>query len=436
MIYLILILLVLFICFLITYYYRKKDITAPSMMVILGLFASVFCALLNYGNWVVEYNYSIFLIICLGVISFLVCSAFYRRKAEPIQYKPEEISLRRYKRLVIFIFYIVTLIKTVSEVRRLAILGGWNGDFNTFIGTYRAYSMSRVSFDTNISIIVSQMIKICNAISFVVLYIIANNVEYKKQNRAYNFLKNNWFYFVIVLINMIFYILLSARMGIIRMILSFVFFDLVLMKGFGHSFTYGEAIKKYLFLFILLFVFFSRIRFFIGRSTKMGIFQYLTFYAGGAVGCLQIYLNGAMERARYFGQETFSGLYTIFSKLGVVNNISRAQPFVPLNAKTINNIYTAFRRYYTDFGYFGVVIMPALMAVITNSFYNVITLKKIENPVKLACYRVLYGAFGYGLLMLGIDDQFFTIIFSTTGIMTILYIVIVVMLLFRVEIRF
>ena len=96
--------------------------------------------------------------------------------------------------------------------------------------------------------------------------------------------------------------------------------------------------------------------------------------------------------------------------------------------KTINNIYTAFRRYYTDFGYFGVVIMPALMAVITNSFYNVITLKKIENPVKLTCYRVLYGAFGYGLLMLGIDDQFYTIIFSTTGIMTILYIVIIVMI--------
>ncbi|MTV44646.1 oligosaccharide repeat unit polymerase, partial [Streptococcus pneumoniae] len=85
--------------------------------------------------------------------------------------------------------------------------------------------------------------------------------------------------------------------------------------------------------------------------------SYITRYMGGSIQLFDLFVIDPIRRNKELGAETFSGIYEMLAKLGFDNNIIKGLEWrVSPNYYSLGNVYTAIRRYYSDFGVIGIVI--------------------------------------------------------------------------------
>jgi oligosaccharide repeat unit polymerase len=148
-------------------------------------------------------------------------------------------------------------------------------------------------------------------------------------------------------------------------------------------------------------------------------------YSGSSIVALDKSINAYQKDNRFFGEESFYGLYGLFNRLGigVPNNILHL-PFVEVGNGHSTNIYTSIRSYIYDFGFSGMLIVQFLLGFISSYLY--ILLKRYGNSI---VYLYIYAVLIYGTVMQGIEEITLRDFMSITNVFFVLFLMIFYLLM-------
>ncbi|MFR5126091.1 O-antigen polymerase [Blautia massiliensis (ex Durand et al. 2017)] len=167
-------------------------------------------------------------------------------------------------------------------------------------------------------------------------------------------------------------------------IATMVMYHLLYHKQNGWNKHYNiKALVKIVVIATVLLIIFVELRDIVGRNyseTAKSPLYYICCYIGGSIHLLDDFIKKPIDGSQIWGKETF---YSIIRFIGQRFNIKdwiyiSHLEFRYSNGLNVGNIYTAFRKYIYDFGYFGVIWCTALVSFIYNQIYYTIKYSKKE----------------------------------------------------------
>ena len=168
----------------------------------------------------------------------------------------------------------------------------------------------------------------------------------------------------------------------------------------------------------------------LGRTNSYKYDYYITMYVGGSLKLFDMYVDEPIKSNDVFGKETLYGFNQIMNKLKISDyDYIKHLEFRRYKGLFLGNIYTPFRRYYSDFGFKGIIILTFIFSIIINSFYLKVKNKMYTNNNK-DIWILLYSLIVYTLFLYSIDDQFFTVVCSFTY-MTMFAVVLFIYLIYK-----
>ena len=204
----------------------------------------------------------------------------------------------------------------------------------------------------------------------------------------------------------------SQRGGILIIICSGIYLS-YLFSGMTGT-RKAKLNKKFMIIGIILFagilIFFITSTVFLGRYKTykdLNILDYLAGYVSNGIRNFDLFLKDLTVDKKLYGQETFSAIYrSIYIYLKKGEFVSRHLEFRNINGINTGNVYTAFRRYYSDFGVLGIAILSAFEGMIFTwgYFYN----KRKADEGNICFNHILYTYFVYGVFFMPVDDMFYS----------------------------
>lgn len=159
-----------------------------------------------------------------------------------------------------------------------------------------------------------------------------------------------------------------------------------------------------LFAFLILF----RL---LGYRTEVSVgkdpWENIVKYTSSSIVGLDQYLNGLMngEVSQLFGERTLRNVYNILREWGFdISFISPFEGFFPY-AKDVSNIYTGFKAYIQDYGYFGAGLSMFLWGAIVTGLLCRLKHKKVSF-----IGTAFLGMIFYPVIMLSISDVTATVL--------------------------
>ncbi len=395
----------------------ELDFMQPSVLFNSTMTTSMFFAVLNvdkYGLFVGEYT---FFVVLLGMISFAFGNYYvYSSSVKVLQHSDARNVVVKYKYIKIVITSIVMLVLlyfSFKEVYDLSIALGNTTGISNMIKTVR-YPLEReeISFSRWNSYrgLVSQVI------AYVSLYYFFESVFYKKIRE--------YFYLLPVILYIPFTILSTGRLSI----LCFLIYALVLFSVFylkQKEYAVGAKIKIVSYLagtaivFVVLFLSYGYFTGKVAGATRTP-FVILSHYAGLSIPALDVYLRMPVLEDSLIGSNTLSGIYSNLRTLGFdIPKVDIFLPFVKFNTLT-TNVYTAFRRYVSDYGVLGMCCILFIFGSLFSLVYEKI--KYGNNKMLL----ILYASYAWTLIMSFHDEKFLMGIVNTSLVyrVVILYLVV------------
>lgn len=170
----------------------------------------------------------------------------------------------------------------------------------------------------------------------------------------------------------------GGRLGIVQLVMySIMLFILLSKKLRNINYNINFRMLVYgVFSVVVGGILFYYAKAIVGRGAAdlsiSKIFGYITMYVGGPIQLLDVFLFNPLESSNIWGKETFYTINTQLTRLGVLD----IEPYIIhlefRNATTgafLGNIYTAYRSYIYDFGFWGLSILPIIFAVCVCSLY-------------------------------------------------------------------
>lgn len=414
-----------------SYYVNNKDIAAPSMTIFVVFVISLLFNLINQSKWNVSFDSIFFLVIILGfsvtLAGDMVGAVFGKKfvihkKAKKIQLTDEKqcyvIKVPLFINIVVIIFMSVVAVLYYKDMMRIASL---YGDLSLQSAlqavrniTYSAGSSNDIKFGT--STILSHATLISKAIGYVYIYIFLFNIVYSSKK---NKVMYTWIYLVPPIIYLIESVFSTSRSQILYFFAGFCFMFYLLWYCRYGKISQNTKIRfiKYGIIAIIAFcLIFYLLGFLTKKSDALSFFDNISVYIGGPLVSLNNWLNNFTSKTSYFGEETLVGIRKILYKLHLTDYyVVRHLEFVNFGLYR-GNVYSAFRRYLSDFGYFGLILMQFLSTFIFSFIYNRIKEKRIPNGM-----IVVYGYIIYSAAMEAIDELFFSAIFEISNFYVFIY---------------
>ncbi|MBO0452040.1 O-antigen polymerase [Candidatus Enterococcus murrayae] len=408
---------------------NKGDFFSPSCIICLSYLFSTFCAILNIKKWGVSLHYNTLFVIVIGLATFIAIECISKKITvlpknkisvqknffldnSDVLFIPQTLIL-----LISFISFLI-LIMLYQEISRL----GGAPSISESIGNFRNATVLSSNEELQLTFSVTQLLKFSAAFGYVLLYFYINNSVIDKKN----FKKIS--YLIPITIHVLQSLLTGGRLPLIRVIVSIVLMYYILhnLKNGWRISTGFTFLRRTIVTVLLFFIVFYFLKDFLGRSSQESFIDYITRYVGGSIEALDIFLNTSSARANnLFGQETFSGVYAMFSRFSSDNiDIVKSLPWVvSRTGYTIGNVYTAFRRYYSDFGYLGVIFCTGFISFVYSKVYSIIKMNLANNYKKFSVVIFLYTSFVYPLVTHAMEDIFYiTLITIGTMIQFVLFI--------------
>ncbi|MCD7892961.1 MAG: oligosaccharide repeat unit polymerase [Erysipelotrichaceae bacterium] len=261
------------------------------------------------------------------------------------------------------------------------------------------------------------LLKFIDAFGYVFTFAIINNFVSKKIK-----FKNYYYYIFPVIIFSMKVLMGSGRLELLRwgsfaLIVSFI------LNQYKNGWKKSISSKYIRMAFILvpvvlvLFYFATNI---IGRETSRTFFQYISTYAGGSIQHFNQYItDSSMVTETHFGAETFPGIYSFFSRLGLTTYSRSVHLEMRQLGVTQGNIYTFFRRPYHDFGLFGMCLMTFLVVFYFSNKYSSFKTKTLNGKTNysIICYSYLF----YWIVLSSIENYSIGIVAISTLFTLILF---------------
>lgn len=421
--------------FLWSYYLFERDLMEPAVV---GTGITVFCGLfgyLEYENWqFYDYSMESVFFLLFGMLFFIIGCGFSKiistlklknkagSKVEKCDYSLSLI-LSRYD---IHIFYlilalIISLCTPWLYYNYIADIVGSRG-FNLIsigyvINKYRTLSLTTVGNTVErIPLFLNILIRVSYAVTIVAAYSVLRNVIYSK-------FKKKDFINIFIIIGYVFLACIqSSRGSILQMIifmLSISYFLLNIKWNWNKQIVAKKfinvAVKSFIafmMLFLLLNVALERY----SSYDKFDYVRYISTYISGGIRNFDLFIKQPLDDNKFIGQETFSGVAQNMRGLLELPSFNRHLEFRSIEFMSTGNLYTAFRRYYHDFGLLGLVVFPFTQGYLLTKFYN-----KVKNSAKqgkISFLTILYSCVAYTCFYIPIDDLFFSSLLSVRFVLS------------------
>lgn len=398
------------ISFFITFTLFEFDFFHPAVIINLAYIVSIGSAVYNRDLWMIDMHPKTIALLILGVIIFIIVSFLSTSLSNSILSlkKQEELKEIKPQNLIfssIMLINVVVLVLYIIEIRRVV---GGNGiltsNVTDLISSYRNISYYSNENDARISGLINQISKIIPATTFSCLFIFINNYSVTKK------IKTNRKYLLPIIVYSIQAIISGGRMPLIRLAIAILVMYYVFLlynrpnNNLNSSFV---ILRRALLTFILLILSFYSLKFVLGRNSQENFIIYITRYMGGSIQLFDLFVRNPIRSNSEFGAETFSGIYEMLSKIGFENNIIKGLEWrVSPNGYSLGNVYTAIRRYYSDFGGVGIVLCQGFVALLYSNIYVRVRKDSLVNTTQQFRLILLAASF-YPLFLNGIEDVFY-----------------------------
>lgn len=422
--------LILFCMLIIAYWLEliinRYDILAPSSILIMGYMVGIFSFLLSNFDWQVSFSAKAMGVILLGITSFslgsklsmlgtdVLCRGESTRNAlrGKESWDVGNSYLKRVGNLISFCQIVVT-VQTFLSMRR--VVGG--GSISSIISSYRAAVITSSSANVRISNLVVMEQKFFAAFSFVLIFYFLYQILVKRERPSFVMLFPSFFYGIQQL-------LLGGRLQVIRLLLMF-FVIFCAFQWYNQTWN-GQTIKKIskivIVTVLLTLPLFYLSKFFLGRSSNEGMLDYILRYIGGSTAALSIYLDNSTHLNDSFGRETFMGIYDFIGRQTSVNGLTSLSWAVSPSGISIGNVYGADRRYFSDFGLKGVIILNALMGFFYGGYYRYLKLNWRNHNLK-PISTIIYAYIFYAVFFQFVEGFFFMSVISVNTVLQVILII-------------
>lgn len=417
--------LALTIMFIMAYFFGKKDILSPFVIVVAMYLLSSLIAGIYMKEWQFSLSYFTVILIITALFVFGIGELIARKTCDivikPLSKGKEEkrIDVPIIVLLIIIVVFFFCLLVAIQETYALSVKGGNTEGYSAMMTYARkmtlesGYSRSRI---------MNHMMVFTKAVAFILGWVWINNFVYKKIKLSDNLC------LVAIAVSFGIQAIASASRGFaIDWVAYFcLLYFLKVSKANGWKninpiriIILGVvAILTFMIIFVLLGLLANRF----GGSK---IIDTIAFYLGMSIPSLDHFVKTFTLEVRNFGEETLYGIYAILNKFELSSlDLSRHLEFVDFNGVS-GNVYTSLRRYIHDYGYIGLYIVQFYIGVFYGFFYNLV--RKRSNEVLLVGYSVL----AYSLVMQGIDEILISNYISISGVNLYLYMLVAYFLIIK-----
>lgn len=431
----------------INYIYMKEDILKPPF-VMTGMFVlgTVF-ALLNVGNWKIDYSFWAMFYILTGILAFSA-PIYYAEKripATPVRVKSRPIDISLWKIVFAIVVDLIIILLFHLEIAAIAERAGYAGkDMQWFIRKVTSYNTT-VEFSGFIKLIV----RFIDITAYIFLFTFINNVlvygsSLRKQLWQYSLKIRDKVYQLkiyqdyLLLIPVLLFIyktsMTGGRLDIIRIIFAAVVQMYILEKSkYGWN---APIARKYIMIglggiAVGIPAFYYGL-FLVGRSTTRTIFQTISTYLGGPIQHFNQYVQHPVVPNKYFGSETFTPLLNILGDLGIIDYSRTVHLEYRQLGVTKGNVYTFFRRPLHDFGPIGMYLFViAIGAFFAYYYYKVIRGKKRNCHWDI---QVLIYSYLFYWVMLSSIEQYSMVILSVFTLIGVILFYVLGIFYWKIEI--
>jgi oligosaccharide repeat unit polymerase len=259
-----------------------------------------------------------------------------------------------------------------------------------------------------------------NALGYFYMFIIISNKTLREKD--FKIWKNCKIELLIVLISVAGGILSTNRTFMIKIfvfILTLVcYLAYIKLKKRRYKIRESWKMTKTLsFVVIGFFFVFQLLGLTTGKTATSAASEMLYGYSGAAIVAFDRSVDIYEPDDRFFGEQSFYGLYGFLNALGVqVPNRILHLPFVSFEDGRTTNIYTSLHSYLYDFGFIGIYIVQFFLGIIGGAAYSM-----LKRFGKYPSYLFLYSLFLYGVVMQGIEDMALRDFMGITNIFIFLF---------------
>lgn len=407
-----------------------RDIFSPALLFLIAYTVSIGCALTNVDRWNIQMLPVTFAVLLVGAAEFVLIGLAVNRHYDAagtrtLMPQPEiaarewtDIRIAGWKCILTFIGCAVCCILLYSHVTAIA---GSYGHYDTFPQALNLYKeATSVTLEYALPGWLRQLERIVMICAYIFLYVFLHNMLSEGCGLSGR-LRKNWpllippaAYFVNGVLN-------SDRLQILQLLIAgIVILFLLWVYRTGKKYVSPKTLLILACLACagLLLFYWSAGR--VGRITDKGMFEYITFYCGSSIECLNQFFKSPPVPSDIFGKETFYNLNLKLYSMGLL----KLDSFYPIhlefrwyNGITLGNVYTAYRRWIYDFGFAGAAVLQAIMAFVMSDLYNRVKYRKFRNT---GFWMILYGYLSYTVVFHPYDGYLYIQYVSLTFVVTLI----------------
>ena len=404
----------LFIGFLMLIEYRlQKNFIAPFFVLLSSFFMSAFIIVLNVDNWSVNINDSFVIYIFSAMLSFGLGCKLVERFYANHNYdlgsynaleKTEQKLQAVFENYPVKVMLLFSLVCTLLYVYFMVTLYGGSADnvVSLLSNIYRA-DKDMPSATTRV---MHQMLKIIIAMAQINLFAIFASKYVCKQ------MKVNKGLFIPLLCFLVCTILSTDRNIFLRFVLyAFCLWILFYTNISNREDKNIDLLNWVIFKRAFVCIIIVAILFFgLGKvkNYQSDISKALSIYGGSGLYNFNLYLEKFDGHKLKYGEETFSVFLDTISRVVFIKSerwVNQNKEFIVFASKNgyiyRSNIYSAFRPYIEDFGYFGVLLYPFILGI----FYERLFIQTRKSKYGLSW--ILYAMLLYPLVFITVLEQFF-----------------------------
>lgn len=432
MIYILIMVILIFL--LSTYYLYNGDYMAPPFLLCAFFTLSVFSTLMMRGVWDITITKNTTFYILLGIFSFLVgyfiLEATIHTKINAYE-KLKYINISNKKIIMFDVVSIIVLALFAYYMQNL--MGG-----STWVNTMAKYRYivaygNLIEENINIPQIIIDLKFIINSLIYLFVYILINNFLITK--------KWNINLIIAISIGLLSTLMGASRLDLIRLPFAAVtiYYFLKFRTGTLSHKRRLRMLSRYLGIAIIVVLLFSFLRSFVGRQNEAGLIEYISHYLGTGTLNFNDYLRNPVDKSPLFGKETFWGIYNFLGKLTHIPeyNYDYTLEFRSIAGYGMGNVYTAFRMFYADFGGIGVSLLSIIQGGVFAVFYRSIKCNKKVRFFKTHVFKpslvefriIIYAMIVHSVALMFYADWFYSQVLSWTQIKAFIYLYIFKILL-------
>ena len=406
------------------YIASERDYGRPIILIWASCLFSTVCSLIKSKQDRIDITDRTLVLVILGLIGFVIgaltVAFFHSETREKLitntSLQAKTISISSVKQIILVTVFSIITIVLIRTIRK--IFGNSALALLQMSSIYRDYY---ISGEGTLPFIVQQLYRFERIASFYLVYVLINNIINRTGIRRMCILLGC---LVLYIINNL---IMGSRSDIVYLVFAaFCYFIISLHNNSKDlNISKGLAIKAVI-LIMTAFVLFGVTRFLFGRtsatSKRLTTTEYLAFYFGNSIFCLDDFIIRSNNIKYSFGR-TFSALFNNIARyLEGGNTVDRFE-HVFINGVYSGNTYTAFAKYYSDLGLFGVFLFSFLLSAIMTRMYLFI-LNREHWDLKTRFWIVLYGYLSPALFLVLYDEHFFSTKVSFGLIVDVLSIII------------